>query len=98
MTKRRRPLGLTDQDTAAVVNLLKRLHLQLDEDDEDGQEVVHALQTVVRRSGSFKTAAGCQTLINAIMLHDVVNLDTLATGVSIVPQFRIPHTPSCSGG
>ncbi|CAA7257414.1 unnamed protein product [Cyclocybe aegerita] len=54
MGKRRKLSDLTDQETATVVNLLKRFQLELDEDDEDGQEVVHALQTVVRKFSELK--------------------------------------------
>ncbi|KAF8813562.1 hypothetical protein BYT27DRAFT_7239433 [Phlegmacium glaucopus] len=180
MAKRHKLSNLTDQETATVVNLLKRFQLELDEDDEDGQEVVHALQTVVRKFSklkefctlphamlttkrvlkacsllrcdatvltltqanikvkvlewnsngrsqgqhlggktmpnvlsldkttkqigyirkhiAFKTEAGCQILINAIMLHAVTNLDTSATGVAIAPEFHIPYMALDSGG
>jgi len=49
---------ITDQETATVVNLLKRLQLDLDGDDEDGQDVVHALQTVVRKFSELKVSFG----------------------------------------
>jgi hypothetical protein len=37
-----------------VETLLKRFPLEIDEDDEDGQDVVHALQTVVRKFSELK--------------------------------------------
>lgn len=39
-----------------MVNLSKRFQLKRDEDDEEGQEVVHALHTVVRKSSAFKVS------------------------------------------
>lgn len=56
MAKRCKLSDLTDQETTTAVNLLKRLQIELDEDDEDGQEIVHALQTVVRKFSELKVS------------------------------------------
>jgi hypothetical protein len=57
MAKRRKLSDITDQETAIVVNLLRRFQLDLDGDDED---VVHALQTatVVGKFSELKVSFG----------------------------------------
>jgi hypothetical protein len=56
MAKRRKLSDLTDQETATVVDLLKRFQLELDEHDDDDREVDLALQTVVRKFSELKVS------------------------------------------
>lgn len=56
MVKQRKLSDLTDQDATTVLNLLKRFQLELDGGDEDNQEVVQALQTVVRKFSELKVS------------------------------------------
>lgn len=49
MAKRRKLSDLGHEETSTVVDILQRLQNEIDEEDEDGQEVVDALQKVVRK-------------------------------------------------
>ena len=49
MAKQRKLSDLGHEETSTVVDILQRLQNEIDEEDEDGQEVVDALQKVVRK-------------------------------------------------
>jgi len=49
MAKRRKLSDLSHEETSTVVDILQRFQNEIDEEDEDGQEVVDALQKVVRK-------------------------------------------------
>jgi hypothetical protein len=56
MAKRRKLSDLTNDETAAVVEVLKRFQNELDQDDEDGNEVIGAVQTVLRKLNEVKVS------------------------------------------
>ena len=49
MAKQRKLSDLSHEGTSTVVNILQRFQNEIDEEDEDGQEVVDALQKEVVR-------------------------------------------------
>ncbi|KAJ3511828.1 hypothetical protein NLJ89_g3878 [Agrocybe chaxingu] len=88
MGKRRKLSDLTDQETATVVNLLKRFQLELDEDDEDGQEVVHALQTVVRKFSELKADLDDEEADEDFLLGAGATVAVILTGIEDLRQRR----------
>ena len=49
MAKRRKLSDVSHEEASTAVNILQRFRNEIDEEDEDGQEVVDALQKVVRK-------------------------------------------------
>ncbi|KAF8803101.1 hypothetical protein BYT27DRAFT_7305360 [Phlegmacium glaucopus] len=46
----------------------------------------------IRKIVSMETEAGCRMVINAMLLHTALNLDSTDYGVAIAPDFRIDDT------
>ena len=49
MAKRRKLSDVSHEEASTTVNILQRFQNEIDKEDEDGQEVVDALQKVVRK-------------------------------------------------
>ena len=49
MAKRRKLSDVSHEEASTAVNILQRFRNEIDEEDEDGQEVVDTLQKVVRK-------------------------------------------------
>ncbi|KAF8175104.1 hypothetical protein BJ912DRAFT_1024534 [Pholiota molesta] len=76
MAKRRKLSDLTDQETATVVDLLKRFQLELDEHDDDDREVDLALQTVVRKFSELKYVPFSDATV-LTLTHAHINVEAL---------------------
>lgn len=61
MAKRRKLSDLSYEETSTVVDILQRFQNGIDEEDEDGQEVVDALQKVVRKLKEVRVRIVLQT-------------------------------------
>ena len=61
MAKRRKLSDLSHEETSTVVDILQRFQNGIDEEDEDGQEVVDALQKVVRKLKEVRVRIVLQT-------------------------------------
>ncbi|KAJ6567522.1 hypothetical protein B0H10DRAFT_2180230 [Mycena sp. CBHHK59/15] len=84
MAKRRKLSELTAEETATVVDFLKRFQDELDEEDEDGQEVVAALGKVVNKLKEVKhvpfSDATILSLTKANIKVDLLELSSLKEG------------------